>query len=276
MNNQPTILVKKADGASVRMTMDELQAYKKSQTASSAPPASVSVASVKPVQPPIQPPSPQSPFPKTYKKPLPPKDEDEIKEKWEAEDHKSLLDDSSVKEKALVVKPVGAALPANTTPVRNIFVDEAKYKAVKFDKPKIEAKPASQPISYKPEAKSYNEKPLIQDVKPPNIDKQSMGPVDELANFSLADFRRLEINSKAAGIKLLEKFEILKQDSFLLFIEGVKVWYNSPIYKQYQDVLYQSLAHGKSVNEILASGNAQKDLKLEEFKAIISVNEAIN
>ena len=50
LNNttQPTILVKKADGTSVRMTMDELQAYKKSQTASPAKPATTSV--VQPVQ----------------------------------------------------------------------------------------------------------------------------------------------------------------------------------------------------------------------------------
>ena len=119
-------------------------------------------------------------------------------------------------------------------------------------------------------------KPLVQDVKPPQITKQSVGPVDELANFSLTDFRRLEVNANSAGMKLMEKFKILREDSFLLFMEGMKAWYNSPLYRQYQDIFFQSLTRGKSVNEILSNGNYQKDLKPEEFKAILSVNEAIN
>ena len=48
-SNQPTILVKKADGASVRMTMDELQAYKKSQAVSAPAPVSAPVTPVAPV-----------------------------------------------------------------------------------------------------------------------------------------------------------------------------------------------------------------------------------
>ena len=67
MNNltQPTILVKKTDGASVRMTMDELQAYKtlhqndaglKSEPKKSAPvPAPI------PAPMPAQPPKPAAP-----------------------------------------------------------------------------------------------------------------------------------------------------------------------------------------------------------------------
>ena len=314
-SNQPTILVKKADGASVRMTMDELQAYKKSQAVSAPAPVSAPVTPVAPVVPvkPISTPAPTptpasvqevklelpktlhqksvemmdqkkpetpKPAPVKFVRPIPPAEEKMFEEKWEESDNISLLDDSLGKETLPAIKTAGQYMPTNTTPVKNVFVDEAKYK-LKFDTPQIKPK---QLISKKPAESVYmspalqipQTKTIIQDVKPPQIIKQSTGPVDELENFSLADFRRLEINAKAAGLKLIDKFETLKYDSYLLFMDGVKAWYNSPLYKQYQDALYQSLLLNKSVSEILTGGNIQKDLKLEEFKAILSVNEAIN
>lgn len=331
MNDQPTILVKKSDGTSVRMTMDELQAYKKTQQLQTS---SVSAPVVAPVAPPVKteikpeikkeenklepkpaqvPPAvqqvpqfkkeikpeiktekqePTKPAPVKFVRPVPPVDEEKkFEDKWEQEDNKSLLDDSLEKEKALAVKPVSSYVLTNTTPVKDIFVDEAKAKAVedkkkaiddllKFDTPPMRPEDL---ITKKPVVSTYippvtqntQTKQIIQDVKPPQIAKQSVGPVDELENFSLVDFRRLEVNTKAAGLKLIDKFETLKHDSYLLFMDGVKAWYNSPLYRQYQDVLYQSLVHNKTVNEILMEVKGQKDLKLEEFKAILAVNENI-
>lgn len=327
---QPTILVKKADGTSVRMTMDELQAYKKAQTASAPAPVSAPVtpvAPVKPASPPLPPPiiatvsiptttstsapevklelpktlhqqsvevkpEPPKPAPVKFVRPTPPPEEKMFTEKWEKSDNASLLEDDPLKENLPVIEKEGKYMPTNTTPVKNIFVDEAKSKAIeekknvinnilKFESPAVKPedlipkKPAG--LEYiPPPAQIPQTKQIVQDIKPPQIVKQSVGPVDELENFSLDDFRRLEINAKAAGLKLIDKFETLKYDSYLLFIDGVKAWYNSPLYKQYQDVLYQSLLRNKSVNEILTGGNIKKDLKLEEFKAILEVNEAIS
>lgn len=337
---QPTILVKKADGTSVRMTMDELQAYKKSQTAGtpapvSAPvtpvvpvvpvkPASVPVSSPAPATTPVpvsvpaptpepvketklelprtlhqqsvdmineKKPEPPKPAPAKFVRPIPPVEEKKFTEKWEESDNVSLLEDALEKENLPAIKTEGQYMPTNTTPVKNIFVDEAKVKAIeekkriindiiKFDSPPIKpsdliTKKPAELVYTPPPAPIPQTKQIIQDIKPPQIVKQSVGPVDEMENFSLDDFRRLEINSKAAGLKLIDKFETLKHDSYLLFIDGVKAWYNSPLYRQYQDVLYQSLVRNKGVSEILSGGNTQKDLKPEEFKAILAVNEAI-
>lgn len=335
-STQPTILVKKADGTSVRMTMDELQAYKKTQAANTPAPAVVPILPTAPVQvsvpvkqiievkkeiiaPPqvqqikqeikpeikkeevkqpletqnLKPKTPALPAGRYNLKPAP-ADEDEkmFEEKWEADDNTSLLDDTVVKANLPAVKPVGQYMPTNTTPVKDIFVDEAKAKAVeekkkaidnllKFDTPRmkpedlITKKPVA-PVYMAPVVQTPPTKQIIQDVKPPEMVRQSVGPIDELENFSLVDFRRLEINTQAAGLKLMDKFDTLKHDSYLLFMDGVKAWYNSPLYKQYQDVLYQSLLRNRSVSEILMGGNNQKDLKLEEFKAILAVNESIN
>ncbi|OGH59775.1 MAG: hypothetical protein A2725_02030 [Candidatus Magasanikbacteria bacterium RIFCSPHIGHO2_01_FULL_33_34] len=330
MNNEPTILVKKANGMSVRMSLDE---FKKMKTSSSTQilGASNVVNTVK----------------KEEDKENQLKEEelkrkaDEIRQKlrddiikirkesenkstkvesgygnkdgvskslqnvvenikdkstlsginrWEKDDHKSLLDDEFHQEKPVLVRE-GEHILARTTPVKDVFVNEAGYKNkigdnknFQFDKPKFTKNldvdrgiiiTNNKMSGVIPEMQPLNTKPLLQDVKPPKVEKQSVGPVDEMLNFTLEDFRRLGTNAEDSISKVKEKFEYLQEDSYLMFMEGVEAWYNSPIYKQYQDIISKSLKNRIPVAEVLSGSMADSDMKLDEFKAVLKLSKTL-
>ena len=121
-----------------------------------------------------------------------------------------------------------------------------------------------------------NIKPVIQDIKPPKSEKQSVGPVEELEKFTIIDFRRMSSSIELAGKKVLDKFETLKHDSYLLFMDGVEAWYNSPIYKNYQYIISQSLKQNKTVENLIVDLDFLENLKLAEFKEVIKINNKLN
>ncbi len=300
---QPTILVKRSDGTTARVTLDEFKKMK-----SGTPKAEPKKVEEKPKQEV----KPEISTPKVEKKvevkkeeaPAPVKikaDAEKKKDSWEDDDHKSLLDDEFHKEKPTLVKE-GEHILARTAPVKDIFVDEAEYKMKEKDakvqtpvNPKMEFEkpgtvknirladdaavlPKSRPPvprSVMPAPKPLAPKPVIQDIKPPKVEKQTVGPVDELKNFTLEDFRRLGMNTADSAKKLREKFKYLEEDSYLVFMDGVEAWYNSPLYRQYQEVIAKSLNNKMPVSEILSGAMAATDLKPEEFKAILKLNDSL-
>ena len=326
--NMPTILVKRSDGTSVRMSLDEFKKMKMSN--------STQILGSSPTPEP-----PKAEKAQEASKPEPVRDEikekaDEIRRKiredikkmeaedmtaeakksvqtapkgnaWGSDDHKSLLDDEFHKEMPVLVRE-GEHILARTAPVKDVFMNEAEYEAKKnepkpgmrIEKPRsvfdnrskfdrnataknirlmeepsiLQNKKPPAPRSIMPSPRPLAPKPVIQDVKPPKVEKQTMGPVDELLKFTLDDFRRLGRNTEESAVKLREKFKYLESDSFLMFMDGVEAWYNSPLYRQYQEVISKSLMNRMSVADILSGVSAKTDLKLEEFKAILKLNQS--
>lgn len=268
MNNMSTILVKKSDGTSVRVSLDEFKKMKMSNSSKILGSSSVV--------------------------------EEKKKDSWESDDHKSLLDEEFHKEIPVLVRE-GEHILARSAPVKDIFIDEAKYEAKKeavkksipvkppmqiqkprersvvlANEPKIlsnEKSPVSRPAM--PYPRPLTAKPVMQDVKPPKVEKMSMSPLDELSNFNIDDFRRLGVKAEDSANKLREKFKYLEADSYLMFMEGVEAWYNSPLYKQYQEVISKSLKSKVSVNDLLSGSRADSDLKLDEFKEILKLNNSL-
>ena len=84
----------------------------------------------------------------------------------------------------------------------------------------------------------------MHDVIAPNpgpVKKSSVGPVDELRNFTLVDFRRLSDKPEDAVEKIKDKFDVLREESFLLYLNGKEAWQSSPLCLQYQENLSKSL-----------------------------------
>lgn len=338
-SNQPTILVKKADGTSVRMTLSELNEMKKNASEKKVD-ANISFSDAQkqvnkialerrdvelkdggmqnvkiesltmPKKPEVSPMNGMSPL----------EDDDLLDLEWKKDDHQSLLEETPVTDLPMIVQEGSNAVATkeNTPfafpdklshaditasqhidhkphtpeqiatekaqserPVANKAVkQEPRYKApstLNFDtKPIINAADIKfSAASLIPSIKTSELKPVISDVKPPDMEKRGIGPIDELNNFSITDFRRLGANSDASGAKLLDKFKSLEKDSYLLFMEGVEAWYNSPLYKQYQEIISSSLKQGKTLGQFLAQNESQKVLRLEEFKSILKINQAI-
>lgn len=103
---------------------------------------------------------------------------------------------------------------------------------------------------------------------------QSMGPIDEMLNCSLLDFRRLGATPNASADVLIKKFQILKAESFLLFLQGRAAWFKSPLYLMYLDLLEQSLHQRKTISILL--GMNKDTLTMEEIQETARVSQSLN
>jgi hypothetical protein len=118
-------------------------------------------------------------------------------------------------------------------------------------------------------------KPVLHDIVAPAStsiaeEKHTIGPLEELQNMTLIDFRRLAPQAETAGKILQGKFVVLKQDSYLLYLHAVKAWYNSPLYRAYVALAGQALTQNKKVKELI-SLQGQSGLQEAEFMALVEV-----
>lgn len=142
------------------------------------------------------------------------------------------------------------------------------------------ARPASAPVSFGPAANPpvpsggwSASRPAMHDVVPPEKERIS-GPVDELRIFSLADFRRLSATAPEAGRLILEKFENLKKDSFLFFLQGRLAWFQSPLYHKYQEAIRAALERRFSVRQAIALDT--ESLNMEEFESLLEIGKVLD
>ncbi len=121
-------------------------------------------------------------------------------------------------------------------------------------------------------------KQIIHDVVPPppqqKISPEPLGPIEEVGAMTLIDFRRLSADSmQGAGI-LKEKFENLKSDSYLLYLDARAAWFASPLYMTYKQVLGGALRSGATLKEYVER-QEQGAMGFEEMMAVLEVNKKI-
>lgn len=143
------------------------------------------------------------------------------------------------------------------------------------------SEPVASVLNPKPEAESrvdrlqdtgyklQEHRPIMHDIIAPAAPKEevkaSVGPIEELQMMTLTDFRRLSPNPAQAGEILLGKFTGLKQESYLLFLKAVQSWYNSPLYKQYQQIIADAINGSVKIKDALGQ------MKEEEYKVIVKL-----
>lgn len=103
---------------------------------------------------------------------------------------------------------------------------------------------------------------------------RSMGPVDEMQGLSLVDFRRLGNTAAASADALMNKFQVLKNDSFLLFLSGKAAWFKSPLYQMYLKILETSLKMHKPISSVVV--NESENLRVDEVEQIARVSQSLN
>lgn len=269
----PTVLVKKADGTTERVALSTLRSKKQPSSPLEPKPAAVPGT-------PISIPSRKSeeavkaePPKLTFADAIAELEERQrvLKEKihWQVDDHKSLLDDSFHGEDLTAVAEARRQALARVSPVKDIWKDMGAAK----DKKTYNRLPIVDTSVQPTVARAV--KPMLHDVvAPPSAAFQSVGPVDELRQMTLTDFRRLAPSVSAAQSRLLEKFETLKADSHLFYMDGVAAWYQSPIYRAYQEILLESLVMKKPVAAILKDRGGEV-MRMEEIMAIVKVNQML-
>ncbi|MBI4280623.1 hypothetical protein HY628_00320 [Candidatus Uhrbacteria bacterium] len=159
----------------------------------------------------------------------------------------------SLKEKeVLLPPPLRSALPAPALPSRKIT-------------------PTFSPASVR---HGPNEKPKVTDVA---FDRKTAGPVEELRTMTLVGFRRLSAEAKERGLKIRDKIELLKNESYEQYVLAVKAWQASEPFRLYLELSRQALSSGQSVPEIIKTRSAapQPTLDLEEFQVILELNSQL-
>lgn len=109
-----------------------------------------------------------------------------------------------------------------------------------------------------------------EDIIPPK--NTVFGPIEEIKNFTVEDLRRLSSNSEQAISRLKQKFINLKEESFILYLQALEAWQQSPLYKNYLEQVCESFNKVKSLNSL---NKEEKNLSLEEIKLIIKMEKEI-
>jgi len=119
----------------------------------------------------------------------------------------------------------------------------------------------------------------MQDVRPiaPPPSAQLTGPVQELANLTLSDFRRMSADPAEACRKLSDKLDILEEHAYTQRIEGIKAWQGSDVYKLYLAVINAAFSGGKPVATAIADAlSAGRETPTErEVRAIMELNRQL-
>jgi hypothetical protein len=138
--------------------------------------------------------------------------------------------------------------------------------------PEIPAQPQKQPepVAQQPMIKKtedQGQRPRLDDVK---FSPKLFGPIEELADLKIADFRRLSKDPNEAVNKIIGKLDLLEDESIIKRVEGIKALKQSPLYKDYADIMNQAIKQGRSPEEIIKQNPT---INMEEFKAIVDLNK---
>lgn len=286
---QHKVRVKKADGSFAFVSMDELKRMQAKGTHPAAP------ASV--------------PKPRRSKRRRSSRSKKPSVARLAA-DAKKPVPKQAMSAASLPVKGSTTAL-STTTPVVDVFVDEAMAKEkqkAKFkisnskkntkdknqvkrqiDKPQPVAVPGSKEsmaVAREKLAKvqgggydlrqSLAQKPKVQSIRMDKVAprKRSLGPVDELGQFRLTHLRRLSPDSAVAKEAVKEKFKTIQSDSYLLYLDAKHSWYQSPLFLQYQAAVEGALSGKQTLEQYLLDHKGKESLTLKDVMAIVDIHRS--
>ena len=138
------------------------------------------------------------------------------------------------------------------------------------------AKPAAvqMPVVRKTLSGLDEKKPIMSDV---TAGGGLIGPTDELRTMDLVNLRRLGTNKEDIISEILERIDLLAEQSIQKEVGGIKAWQQSPVYQMYLDLGYQSIKENKPVENVINErlGKGDKIMNFEEFGAIMALNSKL-
>ena len=119
-----------------------------------------------------------------------------------------------------------------------------------------------------------NGKKRMEDVK---YVPKLLGPIDELRELDLANFRRLGKDASEAAIKIRDKIKFLEEENYSQRLAGIKAWRESPVNGLYLAIGRESISENKPINVIIeARRNAGREyLSSHEFEAVMDLNKEL-
>jgi len=157
---------------------------------------------------------------------------------------------------------------------KKIEVLKAEELARRAARPKVLPRPVVPAVSPATTLNSSGRPTMSDVISPP---RKLSGPIDELQNLTIEEFRRLSSDPKEAVIKIKDKIDLLEEQGLGQKILGIKAWRSSPVSRIYLEMNKTALLAGKSIEEIAAEKkpNSQVTLTTTEIKAINEINGSL-
>jgi hypothetical protein len=127
----------------------------------------------------------------------------------------------------------------------------------------------NQPYSHTPPSSTFH------DVALPQTNSRTTGPKQEIADFSVVDYRRLARDPKKCADMLLAKFNAWKKESFMLFLDTMDGWHKSSLFRMYVQTTVESINNKLTIAQVLQSKDPSNFITLEEYESIISVDSSL-
>jgi hypothetical protein len=135
-------------------------------------------------------------------------------------------------------------------------------------------KPVSPPQVRRRPIQQKDNRPLLDDVK---YTPKLIGPIEELREMTLVDWRRFSPDPALAAEKIKEKIALLEKEAFSKKIAGIKAWQESEVNKLYLEIGRESLQKGLPVDKIIADrqGVGKPAITVEEYGALMNLNRSL-
>ena len=116
----------------------------------------------------------------------------------------------------------------------------------------------------------------MHDVEAPAMStKVIMGPIEEMKNFSLVDWRRLAATPDKAKEIILGKFTGWKEESFFLYRDTRLAWLDSPLVHGYQEKLIEAINKNTRLSDMATGFAAKNTLTPADITALVEVNRIL-
>lgn len=322
MSKQPTILVKKADGTTVRMTLDEVKKMNAGNKV--APPPEPKIATVEQesvsekAQEMLKTPE-LEPAPTEYLLPEPHLLHEEVEEHevTKPELVAAVSYDDTIEQilktaklspneemlsryRSLImsllkgVRTVDQIMVYATAPQEKGGLALSKEEAARLQGvlettsgvPKVAPKPiaklannpSTQPKNNplpRPAGSGAGRVPMTDVEAPPRPAQAIMGPIEEMKQFSLVDWRRLAATPDKAKEILLGKFAGWKEESFFLYRDTRAAWLESPLIREYQEKVVNAINNSTRLADLATGFAAKNTLTPADIAALVEVNRAL-
>ncbi|MEA2064717.1 MAG: hypothetical protein U9O66_00250, partial [Patescibacteria group bacterium] len=104
-----------------------------------------------------------------------------------------------------------------------------------------------------------------------------VGPIEELENLTIEDFRNWSSDPMKAIEKIKEKIDIAGEKFLEKRVLGIKAWKRSEINMLYLEILNDGLIKHKRIEEIIEEKKKERKavLSKDEFEAIMELNKRL-
>lgn len=117
-------------------------------------------------------------------------------------------------------------------------------------------------------------RPLLDGVR---IAKKLTGPIEELSQMTLIEFRRLAETPDKATSEITKKVQLLEDESYERKMEGVNAWFKNEINRFYRLLGLMAMEENRNINEVIKERlvSGKPTLSIEEFDAVMKLNNQL-